>query len=72
MTIAEKLYTSDPDTLFKLIVIYQLQDLARQYFPKNLVNGSADISRLMMPSTYSGRVERCRGAIVQRHREVIK
>jgi hypothetical protein len=27
---------------------------------------------LMMPGTYSGKAERRRGAIVQRHREVIK
>ncbi len=72
MTIAEKLYRSDPDTLFKLIVMYQLEDLARMYFPENLIGSATDLSRLMMPGTYSGKAERRRGAIVQRHREVIK
>lgn len=49
MTIAEKLYRSDPDTLFKLIVMYQLEDLARMYFPENLIGSATDLSRLMMP-----------------------
>lgn len=38
MTIAEKLYRSDPDTLFEIIVRYQLKGLARLYFPEKLVD----------------------------------
>ena len=72
MTIAEKLYTSDPDTLFRIIVIYQLDGLARMYFPENLIESATNISKLMMPGTYSGKVERRRGAIVQRHREILR
>ena len=72
MTIAEKLFLSDSGTLFEIIVQYQLDWLARLYFPDNLVESAIDISRLMMPGTYSGRVERRRGAISQPHRQVIK
>lgn len=72
MTIAEKLYISDPDTLFKIVVIYQLEGLARQYFPDNLIDSTINISKLMMPGAYSGRVERRHGAITQRHQEVLK
>lgn len=72
MTIAEKLFQSDSDTLFKIIVLYQLDWLARLYFPDSLVESAIDISRLMMPSTYSGRTERRGGAITQPHRQVIK
>ena len=72
MTIAEKLFHSDSDTLFRIIVLYQLDWLARLYFPDNLVESAIDISRLMMPSAYSGKVERRRGAIVQKHREILR
>lgn len=78
MTIAEILYKNDPDTLFKIIVIFQLENLARQFFPDHVVSkqeiqeDKKDYEGLMMPGTYSGKAERRRGAIVQRHREVIK
>lgn len=72
MTIAEKLFHSDSDTLFRIIVLYQLDWLARLYFPDNLVESAIDISRLMMPSAYSGKVERRRGAIVQKHMTPLK
>ena len=72
MTIAEKLFLSDSGTLFEIIVQYQLDWLARLYFPDNLVESAIDISRLMMPGTYSGRVERRHGAIVQRHMTPLK
>ncbi len=78
MTIAETLYRTDPDMLFKIIVIYQLEGLARHYFPDCVVSKSEiqedkkEYDALMMPGTYSGKAERRRGAIVQRHREVIK
>jgi hypothetical protein len=82
MTIAEKLYKSDPDTLFEIIVIYQLEDMARLYFPDKLVNPQCfeiedeererEYMRLMQPSSYTGKVERRRGAIIQPHRVVIK
>lgn len=80
MTIAEKLYRSDPDTLFEIIVRYQLEKLARLYFPDVLVSvqyaeeddKAQEYSRLMKPSSYSGKVERRNGAITQPHRPVIK
>jgi hypothetical protein len=80
MTIAEKLYKSDPDTLLEIIVRYQLEKLARLYFPDMLVSveyaeeddKEHEIEKLMKPSSYSGRVERRNGAIIQPHRPVIK
>lgn len=78
MTIAEKLYVSDLDTLFKLIVQYQLVDLARLYFPDKVIiqrkfpDDLKVYEDLMRPSAYSGKVERQKGAIIQRHRIVIK
>ena len=78
MTIAETLYRTDPDMLFKIIVIYQLEGLARHYFPDCVVSKSEiqedkkEYEALMMPGSYSGKVERYRRAIVQRHREVFK
>jgi len=80
MTIAEKLYRSDPDTLFEIIVRYQLEKLARLYFPDNLVSTKdtkedytkQEYERLMQSSSYTGRVERRNGAITQPHRSVIK
>ena len=72
MTIAEKLFQTDSVTLFQIIVLYQLDWLCRLYFPDNLVESAIDISRLMMPGTYSGKVERRRGAIVQGHNKAFK
>lgn len=74
MTIAEKLYESDPDTLFRITVIYQLEDLARLYFPDSVIpkDDSREYQSLMMPGTYSGKVERRHGAIVQRHMMLLK
>ncbi len=80
MTIAEKLYRSDPDTLFEIIVRYQLEKLARLYFLDNLVSTKdtkedytkQEYERLMQSSSYTGRVERRNGAITQPHRPVIK
>lgn len=80
MTIAEKLYRSDPDTLFEIIVRYQLEKLARLYFPDNLVSTKdtkedytkQEYERLMQSSNYTGKVERRNGAITQPHRPVIK
>lgn len=78
MTIAEKLYVGDPDTLFKLIVQYQLVDLAILYFPDKVIirrkfpDDLKVYEDLMRPSAYSGKVERKRRAITQRHRTVFK
>ena len=80
MTIAEKLYRSDPDTLFEIIVRYRLEKLARLYFPDDLVSvqyakeddSTHEYEKLMKPSSYTGRVERHKGAITQPHRPVIK
>jgi len=80
MTIAEKLYRTDPDTLFEIIVRYQLEKLARLYFSENLVTTQAmeedytteERERLMRSSTYSGRVEKHHGVITQPHRQIIK
>lgn len=69
MTIAEKLYISDIDTLKRIIIIYQLDEISRLYFPPT---ADREYERLMMPEEYTGRVERRRGAIVQAHRPVIK
>ena len=38
MTIADKLYSTDPDILFTLVVIYQLKGLGRLYFPNNVID----------------------------------
>ena len=80
MTIAEKLYKSDPDTLLEIIVRYQLEKLARLYFPEMLVSveyaeaedKAHEYAQLMKPSSYSGKVERRSGAITQPHRPVVK
>jgi|GEM_PF-3373353 len=80
MTIAEKLYRTDPDTLFEIIVRYQLEKLARLYFPDNLVShqhvkeddNAQEYAKLMQSSSYTGKVERRNGAITQPHRPVIK
>ena len=78
MTIAEKLYVSDPDTLFKLIAQYQLVDPAILYFPDKVIirrkfpDDLKVYEDLMRPSAYSGKVERKRRAITQRHRTVFK
>lgn len=82
MTIAEKLYKTDPETLFEFIVRYRLEDLARLYFPERLEDPQGlkaeqeaqerEISRLMQAETYTGRVERQRGALTQAHRPVFK
>ena len=76
-TIAERLYCSHPDILFKIIVMFQLERLARIYFPENLIDTSKDdrrmaYTRLMQPGDYSGHTERRNGAIVQPHRTVIR
>ena len=75
MTIADKLYSTDKDTLLSIIVIYQLDNLCRLYFPQNIVKDTKSVneySKLMMPSTYSGRVQRDKGALTQKHYLVIK
>lgn len=69
MTIAEKLYISDRDTLKTIIITYQLDDLSRLYFSPAI---DTECERLMMPGSYSSKVERRRGARVQRHRQVLK
>lgn len=80
MTIAEKLYRSEPKILFEIIVTYQLEDLARLYFPDKIIptqqieddENNQEYARLMKPCSYSGRVERRNGAITQRHRGPLK
>jgi len=82
MTIAEKLRKTDPETLFELIVCFRLEGLAKEYFPERLEDPQEpgtdtedkerEITRLMKPSGYTGRVERKRGAITQPHRPVVK
>lgn len=54
--------------------------LARLYFPDDLVSAqyakeddsTHEYEKLMKPSSYTGRVERRKGAITQPHRPVIK
>ncbi len=81
MTIAEKLYKTDPDMLFELIVRYRLEGLARLYFPERLEDQGViteeeqrerEYTRLMKADTYTGRVERRKGALTQAHRTVVK
>jgi hypothetical protein len=80
MTIAEKLYTSDKDTLLKIVTMYQLVGLERLYFPDRFASQAdtdteddmQEYTRLMMPGAYTGRTERRRGAVTQPHRPVIK
>ncbi len=82
MTIAEKLFKSDPKTLFEIIVIYRLEELARLYFPDRLEDNSGamreeeqqerEITRLMKADAYTGKVERRQGALTQAHRTIIK
>jgi len=75
MTIADMLYIKDRQTLLKIVIRYRLVGLARIYFAQNLAgeeeNGSK-YSKLMMPSSYSGRVQRDKGALTQKHYQVIK
>ncbi len=74
MTIADNLYKSDPDTLFRITIIYKLEGLTRLYFPDRVIprDDLREYQSLMMPSTYSGKVERRHGAIVQRHMTPLK
>ena len=59
---------------------YRLEKLARLYFPDDLVSAqyakeddsTHEYEKLMKPSSYTGRVERRKGAITQPHRPVIK
>lgn len=78
MTVAERLYIGDPETLFKIIVMYQLEGLAKLYFKEMVIDDDSllaqeeererEYTRLMQPSGYTGRVERKRGKITQPHR----
>lgn len=75
MTIADKLYNTDPDTLFTLVVIYQLRGIGKLYFPENVIDDDYEdrnTKSLMTPGDYHGKSERVRGAITQRHGLVIK
>lgn len=82
MTIAEKLFKTDPETLFEFIVRYRLEELARLYFPERLEDPQGlkaeeeaqerEITKLMQAEAYTGRVERQRGALTQAHRPVFK
>lgn len=75
MTIAEKIYKNDLKALFNIIVIYQLRDLGRLYFPESAIDDDyqdRDTERLMTPGDYHGKTERSHGAITQKHRLVIR
>lgn len=82
MTVAESLYRSDPETLYKIMVMYQLEWLAKLYFRDMFIEEESplteeeererEITRLMKPSSYTGKVERRRGARTQPHRTIIK
>ncbi len=75
MTIADMLYIKDRQTLLKIVIRYRLVDLARIYFAQNLAyeeDYGSKYSKLMMPSSYSGRVQRDKGALTQKHYQVIK
>lgn len=70
MTIAEKLYNSDPLLLFNILSFYELVGLMGVYFPDAAID--PEIKELMSPSIYSGRVERRHGALRQAHRLILK
>jgi len=75
MTIADILFLTDKDTLLTIILDFQLVPLIRQYFPQILDNDTesgSEYNKLMMPSSYSGRVQRDKGALTQKHYQVIK
>jgi hypothetical protein len=75
MTIADMLYIKDRQILLKIVIRYRLVDLARTYFAQNLAyeeESGSEYSRLMMPRSYSGRVQRDKGALTQKHYQVIK
>lgn len=74
MTIAEKLYITDIQTLIDIAVIYQLDWITKLYIPAltEIIEDDTTYERLMLPSAYSGKVERRHGAITQPHRLVVK
>ena len=73
MTIAEILFLKDMQTLIDIAVIYNLDWITKLYIPAlTEVIEDDTYERLMMPSTYSGKVERRHGAIVQRHMTPLK
>lgn len=75
MTIADMLYIKDRQILLKIVIRYRLVGLARIYFAQNLAGeeeSGSKYSKLMMPSSYSGRVQREKGALTQKHYLIIK
>ena len=75
MSTADKLYTTDRDTLFTLVVIYQLRSIGKLHFPQNMIDDDyedREIKSLMTHGDYHGRVERVHGNITQKHQLVIK
>jgi hypothetical protein len=66
VTIGHRLRLHQPYVWMKLLVEY---DLIYKYLPEFKTN---EIIELMKPGAYSGKVERKRGAVVQKHRLVIK
>lgn len=74
MTIADILYLKDIQTLIDIVVIYRLDWITKLYIPAltEIIEDDTTYERLMMPGAYTGRTERRRGAVVQRHREVLK
>ena len=75
MTIADKIYKNDHKVLFKIIVIYQLRDLGRLYFPQNIINDDyedKEMKSLMTPGDYHGKSERSHGSVTQKHGLVLK
>jgi hypothetical protein len=75
MTIADILFLTDKQSLLKIVLDYQLVNLIKIYFPQILDNDTKSVneySKLMMPSSYSGRAQRDKGALTQKHYQVIK
>lgn len=75
MTIADILFITDKQSLLKIVLEYQLVNLTKIYFPQILdidTEYGNEYSKLMMPSTYSGRVQRDKGALTQKHYQVLK
>lgn len=75
MTIADILFLTDKQSLLKIVLEYQLVNLTKIYFPQILdidTEYGNEYTKLMMPTSYSGRVHRENGCITQKHYLIVK
>ena len=66
MTIGDRIKRDQPEVWIRLVIDYDLQD---KYLPSYNRNQNIDLMKL---GTYSGKVQRRHGSIIQAHRIVIK